>query len=89
MRIEFDGPKNEANIAKHGVDLASAAAFEFDTAIFSVDTRKDYGETRNVAIGYITRRLHVLVFNKRGQTVRVISLRRANQREERTYHGKA
>jgi uncharacterized protein len=88
MRIEFYGPKNKANIAKHGTDLALAAAFEFDTAIFSIDTRKGYGEIRHIAIGYITGRLHVLVFNKRGQNVRAISLRKANKREERAYHGK-
>lgn len=88
MRIEFDPAKNRANIAKHGVDLALAEAFEFDTAVFSVDARQEYGETRNIALGYITGRLHVLIFTKRG-AVRVISLRKANKREERTYHGKA
>ena len=51
--------------------------------------RKSYGELRHVAIGYIHGRLHVLVFTKRGQTVRVISLRKANKREERAYRENA
>jgi hypothetical protein len=89
VKIEFDAAKNEANIAKHGIDMALATEFEFETAVFSLDTRKTYGETRYVAIGCIAGRLHVLVFTKRGQTVRVISLRKANQREARAYHGKA
>jgi uncharacterized protein len=89
MRIEFDPAKNRANIAKHGLDLALAEAFEFDTAVFSVDARQEYGETRNIALGYITGRLHVLIFTKRRAAVRVISLRKANKREERAYHGKA
>ena len=83
--IEFDPAKNEANIAKHGINMASAEHFEFDTALVRVDTRNPYGEIRHVAIGYIAERLHVLVFTKRGPTVRVISLRKANKREEREY----
>jgi uncharacterized protein len=83
--IEFDPAKNEANIAKHGVDMASAEQFDFDTALFTVDTRQSYAETRQIAIGYIAERLHVLVFTKRGPKVRVINLRKANKREERAY----
>lgn len=51
--------------------------------------RASYDETRNIALGYIKRRLHVLVFTIRRQTVRVISLRKANQREVRAYGHKA
>ncbi|MFZ0706075.1 MAG: hypothetical protein WAM71_10765 [Candidatus Korobacteraceae bacterium] len=40
IRIEFGPDKNEANIAKHGIDMALAADFEFDTAVVSVDSRK-------------------------------------------------
>ncbi len=65
MRIEFDPAKNRANFATHGVDLVLAGDFEFDTAVFSVDARKDYGETRNIAIGYISDRLHLLILTKR------------------------
>jgi len=89
VRIEFDPAKNEANIAKHGVDMASAEQFEFDTALLTVDTRQSYGETRHIAIGYIAERLHMLVFTKRGPNVRVISLRKANRREERAYRENA
>jgi len=83
--IEFESAKNQANIAKHGIDLASAEQFEFDTALVKVDARQSYGEIRHVALGYIEERLHVLVFTKRGSRVRVISLQKANKREERAY----
>jgi uncharacterized protein len=79
IRFEFDPAKNEANLAKHGVDMAAVAEFEFDTALIAIDTRKSYSETRYIAVGYITGRLHVLVFAKRGSTLRVISLRKANR----------
>ncbi len=47
--------------------------------------RRDYGEQRFQAIGYIDVRLHVLVFPPRGRTLHVISLRKANSREVKRY----
>ena len=32
MTIEFDRGKNVANVAKHGIDMAAAAEFDFETA---------------------------------------------------------
>jgi len=49
------------------------------------DVRNDYQEVRFQAIGFIGDRLHVLVFTPRGKVTRVISLRKANRREERHY----
>ena len=69
--------------------MASVVEFEFDTAVVRVDTRKGYDETRNIAIGYIAGRLQVLVFTKHGQTVRAISLRKADPREVRAYRDQA
>jgi len=88
VKIEFDSDKNKANIAKHGVDMAAAADFDFDTAKTWLDTRQNYGEDRTVALGFIAARLHVLVFTMRGRTVRAISLRKANHKERKAYHGK-
>jgi uncharacterized protein len=87
LRIEFDNAKNMANIAKHGVDMGRAADFDFETAKTSPDTRRNYGEDRVIALGFIARRLHVLVFTMRGQTLRVISLRKANSKERNAYYG--
>lgn len=57
------------------------AAFDFETAAFSVDDRRDYGETRLRAPGMLEGRLHVLVFAETSPGIRVISFRRANTRE--------
>lgn len=83
MRIEFDAAKNEANRAKHGIEFASVHAFEFETAATTLVTRK--GETRNVAVGYLAGRLYVLIYKRVAGSVRVISLRKANKREQRKY----
>jgi uncharacterized DUF497 family protein len=87
MKLEFDSGKNKANIAKHGVDMAAAAGFDFDTAKTWLDTRENYGEDRTVALGFVAARLHVLVFTMRGRTGRAISLRKANHKERKAYHG--
>jgi uncharacterized DUF497 family protein len=71
VTFEFDDAKNQANIAKHGVDMAEAADFEFETALTTRDTRRRYGEDRNIAVGLIRARVHVLVFTMRGEAVRI------------------
>lgn len=83
--IEFDPAKNTINIGKHGLTLSHALAFEWDTAIIRQDDRQDYGEARYIAVGYIGPRLHVMVFAKRRKALRIISLRKANRREEKLY----
>tara|TARA_R110002020_G_scaffold266483_33_gene481499 strand:+ start:16303 stop:16590 length:288 start_codon:yes stop_codon:yes gene_type:complete len=85
LPIDFDPAKDLVNQSKHGVSLANARSFEFETALTVVDDRADYGERREIAIGYVGDRLHVLVFTVRTETIRVISLRKANNREVRTY----
>jgi len=47
--------------------------------------RFDYGEQRLWAFGRIRDRLYVLTFTRRESAVRVISLRKANSREEKIY----
>ena len=85
MNYEFDPAKDESNFDKHGVSLADADGFEWETAVVREDTRKQYAEPRFEAKGYIGDRLHVMVFCLRAETVRVISLRKANPREVKSY----
>ncbi|MDR2874377.1 MAG: BrnT family toxin [Methylobacillus sp.] len=86
MEIAFDAAKDVKNINKHdGVSLADAKAFEWDDAVVWTDRRKTYGEERMIALGYIGNRLFNVVFVDRDDTRRIISLRKANKREERRY----
>lgn len=85
LNYEYDTNKNIANIDKHGVSLSLAECFEWETAVIREDTRKQYTEQRFEAIGYIENRLHVMVYCQRVDFVRVISLRKANLREEKRY----
>lgn len=85
MRYEWDEAKCAANLAKHGVDFARAEDFAWHAALIIPDARRDYGEPRFIAIGFINDRLHVLVFTPRGEAIRIIGLRKANDREVALY----
>lgn len=81
MNIEFDGAKNEANLAKHGISLERAVDFEMRSVV--EDNRHDYGETRYLSWGLIDGEYYCLVFTPRDNAVRAISLRRAHEKEIR------
>jgi uncharacterized protein len=88
VNVTFDPAKNARNIRYRGLSFERAVDFDFETAIFAIDARQDYGEVRNVAVGYLDGRLHVLCFTETTAGIRVISFRRANSREAARY-GKA
>ncbi len=88
MNYEWDTNKNIANIAKHGVDFNEALNFDWTSAIEVLDTRHNYGEERWIALGYIRKRLFVLVYVYRKDSIRIISLRKANKREIKYYETK-
>jgi len=84
--IEFDPAKDAANLRKHGVSLALAADFEWDTAHIEEDKRFDYEEQRFKATGYIGMRLYVLIYCLiDDDSTRAISLRPAEPKEYRQY----
>jgi uncharacterized protein len=84
--FEWDEAKSEANVAKHGIDFDDAIGI-FDGRILEwVDARRDYGETRIIAVGVLEGQELVLVYTMRGQVCRIISARRARRDERRTYH---
>jgi uncharacterized DUF497 family protein len=83
--IEFDTAKDEANRIKHGFSLADAAALEWDSALITSDARNNYGEGRYQALGLLGDRVCMVVFTMRGEALRVISMRKANAREEGRY----
>ncbi|MBL8445643.1 MAG: BrnT family toxin [Zoogloeaceae bacterium] len=85
MEIAFDPAKDASNIAKHGMSLAIAAEFEWESAAVWPDVRREYGEARMAAIGYIGLRLYAVVFVDRAHVRRIISLRKANLREVKRY----
>ena len=88
MEITFDPNKNAKNILERGLSFERVREFDFETAIYRIDNRRDYGETRIFALGYLCERLHVLVFVDTENGIRVVSFRKANDREVMHYEQK-
>ena len=87
QRIEYDSAKDAWNIATRGLSFAEARDFQLSTAFVTVDERRQYGETRFRALGLLGTRLHMLVFTRFDDGIRVISFRKANSREVK-HHAK-
>ncbi|MEY3807394.1 MAG: hypothetical protein RI893_370 [Pseudomonadota bacterium] len=87
MKIDFDPKKHADNLANSSRRLGFDRAHDFDwsTANIAEDIRYAYPERRFVAVGYLDDRLHVLCFTPITDGIRVISFRKANQREAKKY----
>jgi uncharacterized DUF497 family protein len=85
MAITFDPAKSARNIAERGLSFERVADLDWDTAVITEDTRRDYGEPRLRVMGRLDGHLHAAVVTPRGEDLRVISFRRANRREIRRY----
>jgi uncharacterized DUF497 family protein len=83
--FEWDEAKRAANLAKHSVDFATVEAFEWETALTEPDRRRDYGEARFRGLGLVGERLYFIAYVRRGFVTRVISLRKANEKEVEIY----
>lgn len=82
-KYEWDENKRRANLEKHRIDFSAVYDFDWDTAVFVPDDRSR--EPRTKAFGLIKARLHVLVYIMRGNSTRIIRLRKANTREVGLY----
>lgn len=82
---DWDEAKRASNVRDHRVDFVAANEFDWDSALVYVDDREDYGELREVAIGYIGVRLHVLVFTRHDERIRIISMWKAKKSDVRKY----
>ena len=81
----WDEAKRKANLRDHKIDFTAVYRFEWETAFVFIDDREDYGELRETAIGFIDPGLYVLAFTRRGEQIRIISLRKAEKPDLRKY----
>ena len=84
MILAFDPAKDRANVAKHGLSLADFEGFDA-VPVVTTDDRYDYGETRFRAHGRIDGFGHCLVYTVDAGVMRLISFRRAHEKEMRRY----
>lgn len=85
MKITFDASKRARTLAERGLDFASASEVFSGRHMTVEDDRQDYGEKRYITVGFLSGRMVVLVWTLREGACRVISMRKANDREQEAY----
>jgi uncharacterized DUF497 family protein len=86
IKFEWDEQKRQTNLAKHRLDFAIAYRIFADPfALEEEDRSLDYSEPRYKIIGLVDDVLLLAVYAERGDTIRIISLRRATAAERKQY----
>lgn len=82
MNITWDDTKRQQNLREHPLDLADASRVFAGPTITFADTRFDYDEWRFITVGLLDGRVVVLSHTQRGNSIRMISMRKGTKREE-------
>ncbi len=84
MKFEFDPEKSEANKAKHGIDFVEAQRLWDDPDRLQVPAHTQ-GEPRLMLIGRVGNKHWSAIFTIRGDSTRIISVRRSRTKEVEQY----
>ncbi len=85
MKITYDPAKRSATLENRQIDFEDAAEVFKGLQFSFIDDRKDYGEIRNITVGLLNKRMVVIVWTLRGNARHIISMRKANVKEQRYY----
>ncbi len=87
MQFEFDPEKSRVNKAKHGIDFVEAQRLWDDSDLVEILARTTV-EARFIVIGRISDRCWSGVITYRGETIRIISVRRSRTEEVTVYESR-
>jgi len=85
MELEWDEAKRQRTLGERGLDFADVAFIDQASLVSERDTRHDYGEVRFSSFAYLNDRLINFCWTPRAGRIRIISLRKANDRERQKY----
>lgn len=85
MGFSYDPNKNQQNIESRGLNFDQVAELDWDNAWIYEDERNEYNEIRFIAYGMLDKRLHFVCFTETKDGIRIISFRKANNREVKRY----
>lgn len=85
MKIEYDRIKRQHTLETRGLDFESIVEVFDGFHLLRIDDRRDYGEVRTIMLGALGDRPVVCVWTARGDAVRVISMRIADDDERDIY----
>lgn len=84
MEFEFDPEKSAANQTKHGIDFEDAQALWDDPLLLEAPARTE-DEPRFMVVGRMGARHWSAICTRRGERIRIISVRRARREEVERY----
>lgn len=85
MEFEFDPEKSEKNREERGFGFDLAYSFDFGTAVIFEDRRKNYDESRYIAVNRIDGEPFRIAFTFRGENLRIITMFRIHEKEAKRY----
>jgi uncharacterized DUF497 family protein len=83
--MSYDSAKRRLNLRRHGIDLAECDGVFDEPMLTREDDREAYGEQRLVSLGWLKRRVVVLVWTDREDEPHLISCREAGTHEQEAY----
>lgn len=86
MKFEWDQNKSHSNLRKHGISFDDAISMFEGPVLTAVDARH-FGEVREISFGQIGALVVLaIVHTDRFGVTRIISARKANQKERMLYY---
>jgi len=85
MDLEWDEVKRQQTLALRQMDFADVALIDPASLVTEQDTRHDYGEARYSSYAYLDQTLINFCWTPRNGRIRIISMRKANDRERKKY----
>jgi uncharacterized DUF497 family protein len=83
--ISFDPAKRLRTLEQRGLDFLDAETVFAGPTIELPDRRRDYGEVRIIYIGRLRGRVVIVVYTDRNGIRHIISMRKANDREQHRF----
>jgi uncharacterized DUF497 family protein len=88
MELEWDEEKRRWTLDNRLLDFAHVAFIDLDSLVSEEDTRHDYGEVRYSSYAYLEGVLINFCWTPRMGRIRIISMRKANDRERKKYQAR-
>jgi uncharacterized DUF497 family protein len=85
MEITFDPVKRDQTFNDRGLAFEDAALIFAGPTYDQIDDRFDYPEERIITVGMLEDRMMIVVWTQRGDARHVISMRKANEREQKRF----
>lgn len=85
MEVTYDPDKRRLTLDRRGLDFEDAPKLFAGFHLTRPDLRQDYGEDHEISVGLLNGVAVVVVWTKRDDSRRVISMRKADRHERELY----